>query len=139
MRDSHEVRAVMHALYAAYSAGDPGAVAQLIAGEPGTVVIGTGPDEWLAGHEAVRAAYAEQATALPGLRLEAGDVQGWEEGTAGWAIDRPRFVLPDGTVVPARLTAVLRREDGAWTVVHLHLSIGVPDAAIPVVLGGAAG
>ena len=26
-----------------------------------------------------------------------------------------------------RLTAVLRREDGAWKLVHMHVSVGVPD------------
>jgi ketosteroid isomerase-like protein len=138
MRESATVREALGALYAAYSVGDPEAFARLLARDAG-VVIGTGPGEWLAGHAATRAAFAEQSAALPGLRLEAGDSEAWEDGAVGWAVDRPRFVLPDGTTVPARLTAVFRQADRAWAVVHLHLSIGVPDELVPAVLGGAAG
>lgn len=45
----------------------------------------------------------------------------------GYATDTPRFVLPDGSFIPTRLTGVLHQEAGAWKVVHLHFSVGVPD------------
>lgn len=30
----------------------------------------------------------------------------------------------------ARLTAVLHREDGRWKLVHMHVSVGVPDEEV---------
>jgi hypothetical protein len=50
-----------------------------------------------------------------------------EEGTVGFAVDQPRFVMPDGSFLPTRLTGVLHEEAGEWKVVHLHFSVGVPD------------
>jgi ketosteroid isomerase-like protein len=29
-----------------------------------------------------------------------------------------------------RLTAVLHREDGVWKLVHMHVSVGVPDEEV---------
>lgn len=54
----------------------------------------------------------------------------WEESTVGHVLDQPRFVMPDGSFLPIRLTGVLPREDELWKTVHLHVSIGVPDEAI---------
>lgn len=38
--------------------------------------------------------------------------------------DRPSFVLPDGSRLPTRLTAVLHSEQNEWKIVHLHFSVG---------------
>jgi hypothetical protein len=89
-------------------------------------VIGSGPDE---GHEDrldwIKA--YEGMIAEMGMKLEGDDPTGFEEGTMGFGVDHPSFVLPDGSRLPTRLTAVLRNEDGEWRVVHLHFSVGVPD------------
>jgi ketosteroid isomerase-like protein len=64
------------------------------------------------------------------LRLEAGeDPRGYEEGSMGWVADRPRLAMPDGTI-STRLTGVLRREEGEWRLVHIHLSVSVPDEEV---------
>lgn len=59
-----------------------------------------------------------------GMRLEGDDPRGYEEGTVGWGTDRPSFVLPDGSRLPTRLTAVLHSEQNEWKIVHLHFSVG---------------
>src|SRR3712207_7906661 len=43
------------------------------------------------------------------------------------SVDQPAFVFPDGSVMQTRLTAVMRQEEGRWKLVHMHLSVGVPD------------
>jgi ketosteroid isomerase-like protein len=53
--------------------------------------------------------------------------RGYAEGNVGFAVDQPRFVLPDGRFVATRLTAVLCQEGERWKIVHLHFSVGVPD------------
>ena len=65
-----------------------------------------------------------------GLRVEAGDLRAWEEGSVGWLSDTPSFVLPDGTAIRTRTTAVMRREDGDWKLVQAHVSVGVPDEEV---------
>jgi hypothetical protein len=126
MHESEAVREGMLGFYERFSAGDPDAFADGISEAPGVSVIGSGPDE---GHDdrADWIAAYEQGVAAAGLRLEGDDPRGYEEGSLGWGIDRPAFVLPDGGRLPTRLTAVLRHEDGEWKVVHLHFSVGVPD------------
>lgn len=85
----------------------------------GTQNIGAGRAAWL---ESV------QENATYGIAFEAGLVRGFAEGEMGWAVDEPSIVLPDGTRLTARMTAVLRREeDGVLRLVHQHYSWAVPD------------
>lgn len=48
----------------------------------------------------------------------------------GWLVDEPAFVFPDGSSFQTRLTAVMRQEDGRWKLVHMHVSVGVPDEEV---------
>jgi ketosteroid isomerase-like protein len=127
MQPSAGVREAMLLFYDRFSAGDVASFARSLSREADSMVIGTSPTEWYEGRDRWIAAYEEQITAIPGIRLEAGEVRGWEDGSVGWAADRPRFVLPNGLALPGRLTAVLRREDGEWKLAQAHFSVGVPD------------
>ncbi len=63
-----------------------------------------------------------------GFQLRAGPrPAGYAEGTLGWAVDEPSFVFPDGTAWVTRLTAVMHQMEGRWRLVHMHVSVGVPD------------
>jgi SnoaL-like domain len=127
VRESAAVCEGLRRFYTAFSSHDPDEFASAIADCPGVSVIGSAPEEGHTDRDSWVSTYSGLVSALP-LRLEQGEeIQGWEEGTAGFALDRPRFVLPDGSFLPTRLTGVLRREDGDWKVVHLHFSVGVPD------------
>jgi hypothetical protein len=127
MEESTAVRDGLRTFYERFSAHDPDGFASVIAAEPGVSVIGTGPGEGEANRESWISSYRSFITEL-GLRLEAGpNPQAWSEGTVGFARDEPRFVMPDGSYLPTRLTAVLRLEDEIWKIVHLHFSVGVAD------------
>jgi ketosteroid isomerase-like protein len=127
MQKSAAVEQAMQHFYARFSAGDVEGFAQTITSWPDAFVVGTDPGEWQEGRTTWIAGYEEQITAIPGIRLEAGDLRGYAEGSLGWAADRPSFVLPDGTAISTRLTTVLRLEDGGWKLVNAHFSIGVPN------------
>jgi hypothetical protein len=99
----------------------------MISRQQESMVLGTDPGEWLGDRDTWVAGFAEQVRAMPGVRLEPGDPVCYEEGSVGWAADRARFVLPDGAVVPIRLTVVARREEGEWRLVQAHFSVGVPN------------
>jgi hypothetical protein len=127
MEQSAEVRDAMLRFYDRFSAGDVEGFAQAITAWEGAFVIGTDPGEWADGRATWIAGYQEQVTAIPGIRMEAGDLRGYAEGPLGWAADQPSLVVPDGSRVPTRLTAVLRLEEGAWKLVNAHFSVGVPN------------
>jgi ketosteroid isomerase-like protein len=123
---SDAVRDGILAFYEAFSSGDPAAFAAVIADAPGVSVTGSAPDEGHDGREDWIATY-ERGIPGSGITIEGDEVSGYEEGGVGWGVDRPAFVMADGSRLPTRLSAVLHREDDAWKIVHLHFSVGVPD------------
>jgi hypothetical protein len=127
VQESTAVRDALRTFYDRFSAHDADGFASIVANSPGVSVIGTAPGEGHMTREAWVSTYAEFVPEL-GMRLEGGvDPRGWEEGTVGFAIDEPRFVMPDGSYLPTRVTGVFHLEAGAWRVVHLHFSVGVAD------------
>lgn len=109
--------------YDVFSAGDVEAFDRGIAADPEAFVVGTqrvssGREEWLGNFRRI---------ADKGLRLEAHDIRAYAEGSFAWAFDRPTFVMPDGSELSTRLTAVLRDESGEWRLLHAHFSVAVPD------------
>lgn len=128
MQRSAGVRDGILRFYERFSAGDTAGFAEVLARAEGVSVIGTGPgeghgdrDDWISTYD--RMMQGEMA----GTRLEGEDPRAYQEGSLGWGTDEARFVFPDGSQLPTRLTAVLLEEDGDWKVVHLHFSVGVPD------------
>ena len=86
MQESGAVRDAVARFYERISAGDAEGTAATIADDPGAFVIGTqrigsGREAWL---ESVR------ENAEMGVRFEGGDVRGFAEGDAGWAVDDDR-------------------------------------------------
>jgi ketosteroid isomerase-like protein len=123
MQQSEGVKEAMLRFYDRFTANDAGSFDRLVSQEQDSMVIGTAPEEWMDDREKFRAAFG-----MEGVRLEAGnDLRAWEEGSVGWLADRPTFVLPDGSTIPTRLTAVMRQEDGEWKLVQAHFSVGVSD------------
>ena len=139
MQRSQEVRQAALRFYQRFSAGDVAGFDKGITAEQDALVIGTDPNQWEAGRDRWVAAFGEQLEAIPGLKVEAGDPEAYEEGSVGWVADRPHFLLPGGFRLPCRMTAVLRQEDGDWNFVQAHFSLAVPDDRLeelaPVLFG----
>jgi SnoaL-like domain len=126
MRQSQEVRDAMLLYCDRISASDVASFDELVSQEPATLVIGTAPGEWVTERERLRFGFEAE-----GVRLEAKDPVGYEEGSLGWVVDQPAFVFADGSVMQSRLTAVMHQEEGGrWKLVHMHLSVGVPDEEV---------
>ena len=121
MKESEGVKKAMLRFYDRFTAGDVGSFDQLVS-KQATNVIGTAPHEWIDDRETMRSQFG-----MEGVRLQAGDVRAWEEGSIGWLADRPSFILPDGSAIETRLTAVTRHEDDEWRIVQSHFSIGISD------------
>ena len=119
MQQSADVRDAMLRFYDRLSASDVESFEEL-------VIIGTAPGEWVTERERMRFGFEAE-----GVRLEAGEnPAGYEEDSLGWFVDEPTFFFPDGSAMQSRLTAVMHREDGRWKLVHMHVSVGVPDEEV---------
>ncbi len=127
LQPSAELREVFLHFYQAFEQGDADLALGLTSREEGVLSIGTDPDEWWRDYATLERVYTAQFNELRdvGVRLQPGDVQCYHEGNVGWCADRARFVLPDGTEQPIRLTAVFHREGDEWQIVQSHASLGV--------------
>jgi hypothetical protein len=125
MQQSAEVKEAMLRFYDRLSASDVASFDELVSREPATLIIGTAPGEWVTERDRMRFGFETE-----GFRIEAGDPTGYEEGLLGWVVDQPSFVFPDGSAMDTGLTAVMHQEDGRWKLVHMDVSVGVPDEEV---------
>ena len=124
MKRSPDIERVIRETTEAALRGDAGPMLAATSKEPGVVMIGSDPDEWWHGYDAITDAMRTELES--GTAGEVGEVVAYEEGDIGWVTLRGTFVEGDARV-PYRGTAVLRREDGEWRAVQSHASIGVPN------------
>jgi class 3 adenylate cyclase len=59
--------------------------------------------------------------------IRPGVLETFEAGPIGWCQDNPIFVMPDGSELLARVTAVLQLEGMSWRIVQVHWSFGRPN------------
>ena len=124
MEESADVREALLRFCERLSANDVGSFDDLVSRQA-TLIIGTAPGEWVEDRERMRYGFEAE-----GVRLEPSDPRGYAEGSLGWVVDQPRFVFRDGSAMQTRVTAVMRREDARWRLVHAHFSVGVPDEEV---------
>ena len=82
MQQSEEVKNAWLRFCDRLSAGDVGSFDELVSHGPAALIIGTAPGEWVTERERMRFGFEAE-----GLRLEAKDPVGYEEGSLGWVVD----------------------------------------------------
>lgn len=124
MERDGDVRIVVRRFYEALGRGDGATIRALVSRSDDALVIGTDPDEWYTGHEAIVEILQTQMEEMGGgFLLVPGDSLVFREGNVAWAADCPVLQLPGGEV-PLRITAVLTLEGGDWRIIQWHASIG---------------
>lgn len=126
MHPSTELRDLTIQIAHAIGTGDVAALERHTSRHPGTVFLGTDPDEWWTDLASLRHAVLGQREA--GVEVIPGEPMAFQEGEVGWAVDRGMRFRVGEQETPFRMSAVYRREDGEWKMVHVHSSIGVPNA-----------
>lgn len=121
MEPSEEIRRVVERWTKAISEGDADSALSRLSEHPGALLIGTDPEEWWHGEE-MRVIWARQIEELGTFPITVNEIEGWEEGTVGWASAR-ETVTWAGKTFDARATYVLHLERGEWKVVQLHWSL----------------
>jgi SnoaL-like domain len=128
MERSAELRMAVERFYECFVSGDAALVERYVDNIDGLLVIGTDPREWWNDYESVMTALKAQAGELSGVGLKIRrdqDVRALQEGSVGWIADRPIFVLPDGSEVEMRVTAVFLEQVDGWKLAQWHASFGV--------------
>lgn len=122
MAPSSEIRETVLEMYRRMLAGESEAANDLISRDPALVFIGSA-GEWIDDQATLRS-----GTQVPGEGLLAGpDPVAYASGDMGFFADRPTWLFADGTRAEMRLSAFLRREEPGWRIVHVHMSVAVPD------------
>lgn len=103
------------------SVGDAESFDELVSADA-KVIVGTAPGERVTEREQMRFGFEAE-----GVGLTPDEPVAYEEGSMGWVLDEPRFSFPDGSAIKTRTTSVWHQQDGAWKLVHMHVSVGVPD------------
>ena len=96
--------------------------------QEGVTIIGNDPDEWFEDRASIDAFVQEGSSTK--LEIEVKNLAAYCEGSVGWTADRVAVRLPNGVEVPVRHTRIYHKEDGRWKMVHLHVSIAVPNESI---------
>ena len=126
MRESTEVRDAMLRFYDRLSASDVASFDAIVSSHPATLVIGTAPGEWVTERPSLRFGFETE-----GVMIKPGpNPQGYESDSMGWVVDEPTMFYPGGSTIKTRLTSVLQREDDRWKLIHMHVSVGVPDEEV---------
>jgi hypothetical protein len=128
MEQAPELKDLMRRFYEAESSGDIAFIERITSTQGDVLVIGTDPDEWWDNLTSLTETLKAQAQA--GVQVLPGELLAYREGSVGWVADRAKFLLPDGTEVPFRMTAVFHQEDGEWKLIQGHASFGVPNAEV---------
>lgn len=96
--------------------------------QEGVVIISNDPNEWFGDRSSIDAYI--KAGGSSHLDIEVQNIAAYSEGSVGWTADRVTVKLPNGLELPVRHTRIFHREDGAWKIVHLHVSVAVPNESI---------
>ncbi len=131
MARSVELEELVAAWFGAASAGDASLVERHVSSDASNRLIGSDPDEYLRGGEAVAAFLRGEAERSAGnATFTPSETEAFVEGTVGWATSRVRIMLPDGGYVSPRWSAVFHREGDDRRSVQTHASIAVPNDAV---------
>jgi ketosteroid isomerase-like protein len=127
VKQSDELKKLVLELYERFSSGDMVSfVKSCYSQQDGVLAIGTDPGEWWEGYENIMEVFSQMPDGSA-LKIKAGDVKAYCEGTVGWVADISAFELPDGREIPFRHTVVFHKENGGWKAVQDHSSVGVPN------------
>ena len=122
--ESEEVRAAVGEMIDAQNAGDAERLRSLLSERPDAVHIGTDAGEWWTGKELL----GDLAAGGDGdIQVVADDLDVHVQGDVAWVEGRGRFTNRGGGERPVRMTGVLIRERGRWTMAQSHASIAVPN------------
>jgi hypothetical protein len=98
--------------------------------QDGVVIIGNDPKEWIEDHDSLLAWINAGSSVKAEIIVH--NLKALSEGSVGWAMDRVSVKVSNGVEIPVRHTRIFHQEDGKWKMVHLHVSVAVPDEKMDI-------
>ena len=126
--EAGEIRAALGEMIDAQNAGDAERLRPLLSERPDAVHIGTDAGEWWTSKELFDAAATDGGD--DDIQVVTDDLHVHVQGDVAWVEGRGRFTNRSGGERPVRMTGVLIREHGQWTMAQSHASIAVPNAEL---------
>jgi len=121
MERSAELEAVLRRFFEAFTK-DAATVVGMWSKHEEVLFLGTDPDEWWRSWDVIDGVIRAQIREMPGgFPSTMHRIDAWSEGTVGWAC--ADFTFEFENPVRARYTAVWHLEEGAWKMVHGHVSV----------------
>jgi class 3 adenylate cyclase len=133
VEQSGEIRRIVERWFAGMSAADGDAALARFSEHPGTLFIGTDPNEFWQG-EAVRAVLGRQIEEMGTHPVTLREIDAWEEQSFGWASGKVLIEWTGTGGYEARFTCALRLEHGEWRIVQYHLSLPQANEAVGLAL-----
>ena len=129
-RTRQELEGVIDEFKAAYESGEIRRVfLDSIADSDSVIVIGSLSEEWTVGADTLREGVSGDGGEVQfvGRDLHSSELQGSDDGTVGWLIERADLHYEVGgervSLVDFRATSIWGRVDGEWKIVHFHGSM----------------
>jgi hypothetical protein len=129
MQPSEELKDIVLQHYGKFHTGEQAhSIEDTYSCQDGVVIISNDPNEWFDDRASIEAYI--KASGASQLDIEVQNLVAYCEGSVGWTADRVTVRLPNGVGIPVRHTRIFHQEEGAWKLVHLHVSIAVPNESI---------
>jgi ketosteroid isomerase-like protein len=131
MEKSPELVRLVSDWFAAASRGDPALIERHVSTSRSARLVGSDPDEWLHGGDAIATFLRGEVTGAGGdVTFTPSETEAFASGDVGWAATKLTIAMPDGRKITPRWTAVLEREGEEWRFVQTHASIAVANDAV---------
>jgi len=129
MQPCDELKNIVLHHYGKFDSGEQtDTIQEIYSLQDGVVIIGNDPNEWFDDRDSILAVMNAGGSGKKEITVQ--NLKAYSEGTVGWTMDRVTVKLPNGKDLPVRHARIFHKEDGAWKMVHLHVSIAVPNETI---------
>lgn len=126
MQPCDELKNIVMQHYGEFHSGEQAhSIKDTYSRQEGVVIIGNDPKEWFDDRESIITFM--KAGGSSKMEITVQNIKAYCEGTVGWTMDRVKVRLPNEVELPIRHTRIFHKEEGMWKMVHLHVSVAVPD------------
>jgi hypothetical protein len=129
MQPCDELKSIVLHHYGKFdSGGQAETVKEMCSLQEGVVIIGNDPNEWVDDHNSLLAWIKSGSSVKAEITFH--NLKAMSEGRVGWTADHVTVKFPTCVEVLIRHTRIFHKEDDTWKMVHLHVSVAVPDESM---------
>ncbi len=126
MQANEEILNIVLCHYGKFDSGEQAdSIHDIYSLQEGVTIIGNDPNEWFDDRDSLVAFMNAGSSSKMDINVQ--NLKAFSEGSVGWSMDRVTVKLPNGTELPVRHTRIFHKENNSWKMVHLHVSIAVPN------------